>query len=93
MRFKKPLDVLLLEASTSGEQTLKRTLGPGNLVALGVGAIIGAGLFVQTARAAAENAGPAITFGFILAAIACALAVNLLYSFLNTFTSLLLLLF
>ena len=40
----------------------------------GVGAIIGAGLFVQTARAAAENAGPAVTFGFILAAIGCALA-------------------
>ncbi|MFN8405909.1 MAG: amino acid permease [Sphingobacteriaceae bacterium] len=74
MRFKKPLDVLLLEASTSGEQTLKRTLGPGNLVALGVGAIIGAGLFVQTARAAAEHAGPAVTLGFILAAIGCALA-------------------
>ena len=74
MRFKKSLDLLLLEASESGEHTFKRTFGPGSLVALGVGAIIGAGLFVQTARAAAENAGPAITFGFILAAIACALA-------------------
>jgi APA family basic amino acid/polyamine antiporter len=74
MKFKKSLDLLLLEASESGEHTLKRTFGPGSLIALGVGAIIGAGLFVQTARAAAENAGPSITFGFILAAIGCALA-------------------
>jgi len=74
MRFKKSLDLLLVEASESGEHSLKRTFGPGSLIALGVGAIIGAGLFVQTARAAAENAGTAVTFGFILAAIGCALA-------------------
>jgi len=74
MKFKKSLDHLLLEASESGEHTLKRTLGPGNLVALGVGAIIGAGLFVRTAAAAAEHAGPAVTLGFVLAAIGCALA-------------------
>lgn len=74
MKYKKSLDYLLLEASESGEHTLKRTLGAGNLIALGVGAIIGAGLFVRTAAAAAEHAGPAVTLGFVLAAIGCALA-------------------
>lgn len=74
MVFKKSLDLLLLEASESGDNTLKRTLGPGNLIALGIGAIIGAGLFVRTAAAAADHAGPAVTFGFILAAVGCALA-------------------
>jgi APA family basic amino acid/polyamine antiporter len=74
MAFKKSLDHLLMEASESGEHTLKRTLGPGNLIALGIGAIIGAGLFVRTAAAAADHAGPAVTLGFILAAIGCALA-------------------
>lgn len=74
MRFTKSLDKLLKEASETGEDTLKRTLGLGNLIALGVGAIIGAGLFVQTARAAAEHTGPAITIAFIVAAIGCALA-------------------
>lgn len=74
MKFKKSLDALLLEASENGEHTLKRTLGPGNLIALGVGGIIGAGLFVRTAVAAADHAGPSVTLGFILAAIGCALA-------------------
>lgn len=74
MKYKKSLDSLLLEASESGEHTLKRTLGAGNLIALGIGAIIGAGLFVRTASAAAEHAGPAVTLGFVLAAIGCALA-------------------
>jgi APA family basic amino acid/polyamine antiporter len=74
MNFKKPLNLLLKEAAETGEGTLKRTLGPGNLVALGIGAIIGAGLFVRTAAAAADHAGPAVTLGFILAAIGCALA-------------------
>lgn len=62
-----------LTASTEGE-TLKRTLGPGSLVALGIGAIIGAGLFVRTAAAAGEHAGPAVTLSFIVAAIGCAFA-------------------
>jgi basic amino acid/polyamine antiporter, APA family len=53
---------------------LKRTLGAANLVALGIGAIIGAGLFVRTAAAAANNAGPAVTIGFVIAGIGCALA-------------------
>ena len=64
---------LMAEASESGN-TLKRTLGPGNLVALGIGAIIGAGLFVRTAAAAAQNAGPSVTIGFIIASIGCAFA-------------------
>jgi APA family basic amino acid/polyamine antiporter len=74
MRFKKSLDVLLKEAAQTGEGTLKRTLGAGNLIALGIGAIIGAGLFVRTAAAAADHAGPAVTLAFILAAIGCGLA-------------------
>ncbi len=71
---KKPMEVLLNEAKDSGENTLKRTLGGWGLIALGIGAIIGAGLFVRTAAAAAQNAGPSVTFGFLLAAVGCALA-------------------
>ena len=70
---KKPLQLLLAEASES-EKGLKRTLTAWSLVALGIGAIIGAGLFVRTATAAAQNAGPSVTIGFIVAAIGCALA-------------------
>ena len=51
---KKPINVLMGEAQAEGAGTLKRTLGPGNLIALGIGAIIGAGLFVRTAAAAAQ---------------------------------------
>ena len=65
--------LLLAEASES-EKGLKRTLTAWSLVALGIGAIIGAGLFVRTATAAAQNAGPSVTIGFIVAAIGCALA-------------------
>ena len=70
---KKPLAQLLEQADT-GEKGLKRTLGAVNLVALGIGAIIGAGLFVRTAAASAEAAGPAVTLSFIVAAIGCAFA-------------------
>jgi basic amino acid/polyamine antiporter, APA family len=70
---KKPMNDLLEEAGESGKG-LKRTLSAGSLVALGIGAIIGAGLFVRTAAAAAQNAGPSVTIGFIVAAIGCALA-------------------
>ena len=73
LNIKKPLDKLMEEAKDD-EKGLKRTLGAGNLVALGIGAIIGAGLFVRTASAAANNAGPSVTIGFIIAAIGCALA-------------------
>lgn len=73
LNIKKPLNQLMEEARDD-EKGLKRTLGAGNLVALGIGAIIGAGLFVRTAAAAANNAGPSVTIGFIIAAIGCALA-------------------
>ena len=70
---KKPLDQLLVESSDS-EKGLKRTLTAFNLIALGIGAIIGAGLFVRTAAAAANCAGPSVTLGFVIAAIGCAFA-------------------
>lgn len=65
------------------EIQLKRSLGPMSLVAMGIGAIIGAGLFSITGIAAAENAGPAIVISFIIAAIGCAFA-GLCYSELAT---------
>ncbi|HEV8504154.1 MAG TPA: amino acid permease, partial [Chitinophagaceae bacterium] len=71
--IKKPLKVLLAEASDS-EKGLKKTLGPWSLVALGIGAVIGAGLFSITGGAAANNAGPAITISFVVAGIGCAFA-------------------
>ena len=71
--IKKPLKVLLAEASDS-DKGLKKTLGPWSLVALGIGAVIGAGLFSITGGAAANNAGPAITISFIVAGIGCAFA-------------------
>lgn len=64
----------MLAQADNTEKGLKRTLGAGNLVALGIGAIIGAGLFVRTAAASAEAAGPAVTISFIVAAIGCAFA-------------------
>ncbi len=70
---KKPLSQLLASAD-EGEKGLKRTLTAGNLIALGIGAIIGAGLFVRTALAAGEHAGPAVTVSFIIAAVGCAFA-------------------
>jgi APA family basic amino acid/polyamine antiporter len=70
----KPIDSLLSEAAATGEATLKRTLGPWALVALGIGAIIGAGLFVRTAAAIAERSGPSVTLAFVLAGVGCAFA-------------------
>ena len=70
----KPLDVLTREAHETGEGTLKRTLGPVSLVSLGVGAIIGAGIFVLTGEAAAQYAGPAIVLSFIFAGFGCVFA-------------------
>jgi APA family basic amino acid/polyamine antiporter len=70
---RKPLNQLMDEASES-EKGLKRTLGAPNLVALGIGAIIGAGLFSITGMAAAQHAGPAVTISFIIAAVGCAFA-------------------
>ena len=60
--------------SLQGEATLKRALTARHLIMLGIGAIIGAGIFVITGQAAAEHAGPAIVLSFVLAGIACALA-------------------
>jgi basic amino acid/polyamine antiporter, APA family len=73
---RKPLKQLLEAEIVSEEHphSLKKTLGPWSLVALGIGAIIGAGLFVRTAAAAAYNAGPSVTIAFIVAGVGCAFA-------------------
>src|SRR5436853_5468674 len=71
---KKPLDLLMDEAAQVGEHTLKRSLGWVNLVALGIGGIIGAGLFVRTAAAIADRAGPSVVLAFVVAGIGCAFA-------------------
>lgn len=72
--IKKPLADLLVEANESGQKTLKRILGPWSLVALGVGVIIGAGLFSITGTVAAGYTGPAITLSFAIAALGCCFA-------------------
>src|ERR1041385_8177233 len=69
----KSLDRILAE-SEGGKHQLKKTLGPVNLVALGIGAIIGAGLFSLTGIAAADHAGPAVVLSFVVAAVGCAFA-------------------
>jgi APA family basic amino acid/polyamine antiporter len=61
-------------ARSTQEHSLKRTLGPWSLVSLGIGGIIGAGIFVRTAAAIAERAGPSVTLAFIVAGIGCAFA-------------------
>ena len=63
-----------VEGSLQGEATLKRTLTARHLVLLGMGAVIGAGIFVLTGQAAANHAGPAIMLSFVLAGLACAFA-------------------
>jgi APA family basic amino acid/polyamine antiporter len=63
-----------VESSLSADDSLKRTLGLKDLIVLGVGAVIGAGIFVITGQTAAEHAGPAITLSFVLAGLAAALA-------------------
>ena len=72
--IKKSADELLLEAENEGGKGLKRVLGTWGLIALGVGVIIGAGLFSVTGIVAGEHTGPAIILSFALAAICCALA-------------------
>jgi APA family basic amino acid/polyamine antiporter len=71
---RKPLERLMQEAQEVGEHSLKRSLGPVNLVALGIGGIIGAGLFVRTAAAIADRAGPSVVLAFIVAGVGCAFA-------------------
>src|SRR5689334_1683926 len=69
----KPLDLLMKEAQESGEHSLKRTLGPFQLTALGVGAIIGAGIFVLSGLGA-HYAGPGLMLSFVLSGLGCAFA-------------------
>ena len=71
---RKPIATLMNEAHETGNHTLKRTLGPGGLIALGIGAVIGAGLFSITGLAAANHTGPAITISFAIAAVGCVFA-------------------
>src|SRR6201985_134439 len=70
---KKPISVLLAEAQETGEHSLKRTLGPFQLTALGVGAVIGAGIFVL-AGLGAHYAGPGLMLSFVLSGLGCAFA-------------------
>src|ERR1700716_3280308 len=70
---KKPMSMLLAEAGEAGEHSLKRTLGAGQLTALGVGAIIGAGIFVLSGLGA-HYAGPALMLSFIISGMGCAFA-------------------
>ena len=72
--IRKSISALKAEAAESHEAGLKRSLSASNLVMLGIGAIIGAGFFVLTGHAAAENAGPAISLSFVLGGIVCAFA-------------------
>lgn len=73
---KKSLKELMTDhvGEVTGEHTLRRTLTATSLIFLGIGAIIGAGLFVRTAAAAANNAGPSVTLAFMVAGVGCALA-------------------
>jgi APA family basic amino acid/polyamine antiporter len=70
----KPINQLIAEAEETGENSLKRALGPLNLITLGIGAIIGAGIFVLTGQAAALHSGPAVPLSMVLVGIACAFA-------------------
>lgn len=70
----KPMSMLSAEAQEEGEHTLKRSLGALNLITLGIGAVIGAGIFVLTGQAAALHAGPAVALSFVLAGFTCAFA-------------------
>lgn len=79
----KPLEILVREASDTSDQSLRRSIGPFQLIALGIGAIIGAGIFTLTGIAAATRAGPALTLSFVLAAIGCGFA-GLCYSEFST---------
>lgn len=72
LKFRK--DITQLQSDAAHSTDLKRTLGPMNLINLGIGAIIGAGLFSLTGIAAAEHAGPAVSISFVIAAIGCAFA-------------------
>jgi APA family basic amino acid/polyamine antiporter len=68
----KSIEKLQAEANEAGERTLKRTLGSGQLLALGIGAVIGAGIFVRTAAAAGNYAGPGVIWSYLIAGLGCA---------------------
>jgi len=70
----KPIETILTEANETHEHSLKRALGPINLISIGIGGIIGAGIFVLTGTAAAQFAGPAIVISYIIAGIGCVFA-------------------
>jgi APA family basic amino acid/polyamine antiporter len=70
----KPLEAIMGEAAETGDHTLHRTLSATSLIALGIGCIIGTGIFVLTGPAAARYAGPAVVYSFVLAAIGCVFA-------------------
>ena len=70
----KPITTLQEEATTEGEHSLRRVLGAWNLTLLGIGAIIGAGIFVLTGQVAADYAGPAVVFSFVIAGLGCLFA-------------------
>ncbi|GGI22365.1 amino acid permease [Pedobacter mendelii] len=72
--MKKSIASIVAEANQSGEGTLKRTLGPVNLILIGVGLTLGAGLFSITGLAAANHSGPAVTLSFVIAALGCGFA-------------------
>ena len=70
----KNISLLQQEAAAEGQHTLRRALGALNLTTLGIGAIIGAGIFVLTGTAAAQYAGPAVVLSFVLAGFGCLFA-------------------
>jgi len=70
----KSMTTLMQEAGQTGEHSLKRALGPVNLITLGIGAIIGAGIFVMTGSAASLYAGPSIMLSYVLAGVGCVFA-------------------
>src|ERR1041384_5136547 len=72
--IRKSIEALQREAADTGVGSLKRSLNSINMIALGIGVIIGAGLFSLTGIAAANHAGPAVTLSFVVAAVGCAFA-------------------
>ncbi|MFD0766268.1 amino acid permease [Mucilaginibacter lutimaris] len=72
--IKKPIALLLKESEEVGDNSLKRSLGPVNLILIGIGIIIGAGLFSLTGIAAGQHSGPAVTISFLIAALGCTFA-------------------
>ena len=70
---RKPLHLIVSEAQEEGDEHLKRSLGPISLTALGVGAVIGAGIFVM-AGLGAHEAGPSLTLSFVMCGVACTFA-------------------